>query len=167
MPNLLFPELVTVRLVTSSGAPFRCADILVNIHLSARRKNDFHLGPYPTNAEGVASFTREDMRASVDDTYASGLMDYGPVEECFPRVLILLSTPESISKALEARTKVWTLLFKGEKRRWKSIEELRSLYRRAAEAIQNISVLPPARLQAEWTNATAKYEYSFEVEAAA
>ncbi len=63
MPTLLFPDCVTVRLLTSSGVPFRQPDILIYVHLLARNKNDFHLGPYPTDAEGIATFTRLDLLA--------------------------------------------------------------------------------------------------------
>jgi hypothetical protein len=166
MPILSIPERVTVCLLTSSGEPFLCADILIQVHLFARHKNDFHLGPYPTNAEGIATFTPQDMQANVDATYDSGLMDYPPVGECSSRVEIAVFPPDAISRALEARTKVWTSLLRGEEKLWKSIEELRNLYRRAENATRGISILSPTPIHDEWRDLGAQCEYVFIVEAA-
>jgi energy-coupling factor transporter transmembrane protein EcfT len=162
--NLCLPELVTVRLVTLSGKPFRCADTLVYVNATARRKNSFHLGPYPTDSDGIARITKQELEAQVSATQDSGLMDYGSIDDCYPLVEIILATPEAISRALEARTKTWTGLLKGEEKRWKSIEELRTLLRRAVNATRAISILDPVCIRDEWVKPMAKYDYSFRVQ---
>jgi len=162
MSNLCLPERVTVRLLTLSGEPFRCADVLVGVHTFARHKGDFHLGPYPTSADGISVISKKDLQAEVDATYESGLMDYCHIKDCFPLVEIRLWSAEQISKALECRNKVWRELLTGEKERWKSIDELKELYRRALTASNLISgQFHLAKIRDEWVNEAATFDYTF------
>jgi hypothetical protein len=59
-----------------------------------------------------------------------------------------------VEKALEARTKVWKNLLDGESERWTSIEDLRNLYRTAANRF--VSAEP---IKALWDGKTPDYEY--------
>ena len=162
MARLCLPELVTVRLLSWQSEPFRCADILVGVRTFARAKNDFHLGPFATNADGICTFTKQDLHAEAEAHYDTGLMDYRSIEDCYPLVELSLFSPEHISKALKARTEIWTCQLNGENKRWKSIEELISLYRRASAAIQTIDGYIPY-IRGEWAEPGANFEYSFYV----
>lgn len=164
MSNLCLPERVTVRLVTRSGEPYQCADILVGVRAIARRKNDFYLGPYPTNADGVSTFTKADLQADVEATYDSGLMDYCHITDCQPFVEIKLWSLDEISKAITARTETWTSLLKGEKVRWRSIDELVAVFRRALLATRPISGSSEPHIRGEWNDSAAQYDYVIYVE---
>jgi hypothetical protein len=91
--------------------------------------------------------------------YDSGLMDYDKIENCKRDVLIAAMTQEAVEKALPARTKVWTVLLRGEAERWETIDNLRETYRRAAN--KRISATP---LSARWDGTANQYEYSLTAE---
>jgi len=44
-----------------AGEAYRCADVLLRVHAFARHRNDFTLGPYPTDADGAARITKADL----------------------------------------------------------------------------------------------------------
>ena len=90
-------------------------------------------------------------------------MDYCAVEDCYSFVELSIMQPEAISRALKARTEGWANLLDGEDRRWKSIEELRSVCRRTLPATQPIAGSSERYIRAEWTDATAVYDYVFHV----
>jgi hypothetical protein len=165
MSNLCLPECVTVRLISWSGEPFRRADILVGIHTLARHKNDFHLGPYPTNTDGVSIITQKDLQAEVKATYSSGMMDYNNINDCFPLVEIRLWSIEEISRSLECRTNIWNGLLEGENERWNSIDELLALYRRALAASSLISgPFHLLKIRDEWAKERAVFDYTFNIQ---
>jgi len=132
MISLSLPEKVVLRLVDSTGSPVRIANVLFRVHTFANRKNDFLLGPFVTDTEGVATITKGQLLAEAAAHYASGLMDYDRIENCQPVVEIAPMEPSDIDRALRARTNVWMNLLQGETERWSSIEELRNVYRNAA-----------------------------------
>jgi hypothetical protein len=107
MLSLLIPQKVVLRLVDSTGIPVRVANVLFRVHAFANRKNDFSLGPFATDVEGVATITKRDMLAEATAHYDSGLMDYDRIENCQPVVEIAAMGPSDIDKALRARTSVW------------------------------------------------------------
>jgi len=104
--TLVLPERVRLRLTDVSGRSVALADVLLRIHAFARRKNDFDLQPFPTDSEGVAVISRDQLRAEVSATYDSGLMDYCGIEECYPAVEISVLTVDEIQRAIHARTTV-------------------------------------------------------------
>ena len=150
---------MTVRLLGPSGEAYRCADLLLRVHAFARRKNDFSLGPYPTDADGVACITKADLEAGVAATIDSGIMDYYRIEDCHPAVQISLATADDILRAHSSRSTSWTSLLSGERRRWHSIGELIALYSRALVATRSLAGLRPLDITAEWTDPSAKHSY--------
>jgi len=82
-------------------------------------------------------------------------MDYEVIESCKPIVEIAAMEPQAIEKALVARTNVWKTLLRGESERWTSIEELRNLYRTAAN--NRISV---QAIRVRWDESTNECEYA-------
>ena len=155
MPSLLIPQKVVLRLVDSAGKPVRIANVLFRVHTFANRKNDFRLGPFATDADGVATITTRDILAEAAAHYDSGLMDYDRIENCQPFVEIEAMEPSDIDKALKARTSVWKTLLRGETERWTSIEELRDVYRNAANRC--ISVQP---FRVRWDDSETEVEYA-------
>jgi hypothetical protein len=155
MASLLIPEKVVLRLVDSEHKALRVANVLFFVHTFANRKNDFMLGPFATDAEGVVTIVKRDLLAEAAAHYDSGLMDYEVIESCKPIVEIAAMEPQAIEKALVARTNVWKTLLRGESERWTSIEELRNLYRTAAN--NRISVQP---IRVRWDESTNEFEYA-------
>jgi hypothetical protein len=152
--SLLIPEKVVLRLVDSESNPLRVANVLFLVHTFAKRKNDFTLGPFVTDEEGVVTITKRDLLAEATAHYESGLMDYDAIENCQPSVEIAAMEPSEIEKALEARQRTWKMLLRGESERWATIEDLRKLYREAAN--KRISAQPVTVL---WDGSDDKCEY--------
>jgi|SRR5579863_69805 len=155
MASLLLPDKVVLRLVDSGHKPVRVANVLFFVHTFANRKNDFMLGPFATDTEGVVTIMKRDLLAEATAHYDSGLMDYDVIENCQPIVEIAAMEPQAVEEALVARTNVWKTLLRGESERWTSIEELRNLYRTAAN--NRISV---QAIRVRWDESTHEFEYS-------
>lgn len=134
LDKLIFPEIVTVRLIGSSQQPFEKPGVLLGIHIFARQKNDFFLAPFVTNAGGVVTITKKELLAEVSAHYDSGLMDYVEVEEAKTVVEIRLLSVEEIEKAIFSRTHVWKNLLRGERERWTSIDQLIDAYKNSSNA---------------------------------
>jgi hypothetical protein len=100
------------------------------------------------------TITRSDLLAEAAAHYDTGIMDFDRVEACRAEVLIAPMTEVEIEKALDARTKVWERLLQGESQRWSSIEDLRDLYRTAAN--NSVSAEP---LRTLWNGRTPEYVY--------
>jgi hypothetical protein len=157
MVSLVIPEKVVLRLVDSRGDPFRVANVLFFVRAFATtRKNNFRLGPFVTDAEGMATITKRDLLAEATANITTGIMDYDPIESCGPIVEIAAMEPQEIEKALEARTTIWKRLLIGESERWTSIEELRNVYRTAA----NKSISAKA-IRVRWDGSANEYQYAF------
>ena len=154
MESLLLPERVVLRLVDPEGEPLRVANVLFTIHTFAKSKNDFRLGPFASDADGIVTITKRDLLAEAEAHYDSGLMDYDAVQNCQTVVEIEAMEASGIAKALEARTKIWKRLLRGESERWSSIEDLLNIYRTAAN--ERISVHPIA---VRWDGSEMNYEY--------
>lgn len=152
--NIVLPEKVVLRLVNSDGNPLRMRNVLFTVRAFAKHKNDFNLGPFATDEGGIVTITKSDLLAEAAAHYDSGLMDYQGVEYCKPDVTIAPMTADETEKALEARTSVWTMLLKGEGERWTSIDELRRVYREAANRF--ITAEP---MNVRWDGKTPEYEY--------
>lgn len=162
MQNLIFPQKVTVRLVDGRGKPVPLANVIVTVHLFARRKNDFDLGPYVSNEMGVITFTESDLRHDVEATYDGGLMDYVSVESCYTFVEVRIKTEESVLQALNARENVWKNLLKGERERWGSIENLLSAYRQSNNGLLNVHK-DLSRVRDDWDGSKSEYQYDLRV----
>jgi hypothetical protein len=136
------------------------ANVILGVHLFASRKNDFYLGPYVSNADGIVVITKEDLYHDVEATYDSGLMDYVSVETCHTLVEIELKTADDIEKALHSREKVWTMLLKGETERWGTIKNLLKTYKTSAN--KNLDVSKEfSRIRDDWDGRRDEYEYDF------
>jgi hypothetical protein len=130
LSRLHLPASVIVR-IKSRGEVCHIADVLIGVRAFAQNKNDYSLGPYATNADGLAHITRNDLQAEVEAAHDSGLMDHAGIAQCNPIVQLFVWSAEDIRKALGARHNVWPFLLRGERDRWGSMAELLALYDRA------------------------------------
>jgi hypothetical protein len=162
MGNLIIPQKITIHLIDYHGQLCALGNVLFTIHLFARRKNDFHLGPYLSDKDGIVTITEGDLRHDIDATYDSGLMDYTSVEDCHALVEIQPNTVDDIKRAIHSRETVWTNLLKGEKERWGSMQNLLKTYR---ESSNHRLVLPAVfpRIRDEWDGIKPEYEYDFRI----
>jgi len=55
MESIVLPEKVVLRLLDSDGNPLRMPNVLFAVKAFAKRKNDFDLGPFVTNDDGVVT----------------------------------------------------------------------------------------------------------------
>lgn len=149
MGNLVLPQKVTVQLIDGFGAPFEISDVIVTVHLFARHKNDFYLGPYFSDNSGKVIISNKDLVLSIKSTLSSGLMDYYPVNDCYSFVEVFVDQPEDVARALNAREKYWVTLLDGEKERWGTMKNLLSVYRRAKNKEIKISK-ELSRVRDEW-----------------
>jgi hypothetical protein len=155
MISVSLPEKVVLRLVDSTGIPVRISNVLFRVHMFANRKNDFLLGPFATDADGVATITRAQLLAEAAAHYDSGLMDYDQIEECKPVVEIAPMEPSDIDRALKSRITLWKNLLQGETERWASIEELCNVYRNAANGRVSAGALRVC-----WDSSEIEVEYA-------
>jgi hypothetical protein len=162
--KLALPESVEVRLLRRDGSDVAAADLLIGVHLSAQRRNDYWLGPFPTNTAGVSVFSRDDIKAEIEATLDSGLMDYSGHEDCSPSVSIFLWSAERISRTLDSRTKAWKTLLRGEVRRWQSMSTLLDLFTRAVTATKALRLSREPSFTASWTDSTAHHTYDFAID---
>jgi hypothetical protein len=154
MASLILPETVTLRLVDPAHNPLHVANVLFVVHAFANYKSDFDLAPFASNVAGIVRISRQELLAEAQAHYDSGLMDYRPLEQCKQELEIRALEPDEIEEALDARTKIWTTLLRGESARWANIEELRHVYRSAVN--MSFSVQP---LRTRWDGSLNGVEY--------
>jgi len=153
--SLVLPDKVALQLCDSHENQVRIANVLFRVHAFARHKNDFNLGPYPSDGNGIVTILKRDLEAEASAHYDAGLMDHVNILDCFPEVEVSAFTHEEILKAIEARTKVWTKLLHGERERWRSIDELLGLYRSASKNCVRVR-----SFRAVWDGTLHEYSYS-------
>ena len=162
MNKLIIPDKVTIRLIKQRQQDFPVDNILLYIKSYARHKNDFYLGPFVSDKEGIITITKEDIENEVTATYESGLMDYSGIENCFTFVELRLYDQDEINKMIESRSKVWTSLLKGEKERWTSINHLIETLKKS----NNKHLLlynSTKRVRADFDGAQNEYEFQLDI----
>ena len=71
MPNLTLPENVQIQIVNNKLQPSKIENVLVYIHLFARHKNDFYLGPYYSDQNGIINISKNDLNNEIEATYST------------------------------------------------------------------------------------------------
>jgi hypothetical protein len=169
MSNLILPELATIKLktLTSQGKyqpaleqDYRVPNIVFSIDTHARHKNDYHLGPFFSDENGVVTITRELLDIQIEATLDSGLMDYTHISDCYSLIEIRLWSENDLERAIEGR-RTWGL-GKREKDLWKSPEELIDAFR-AANNRNLVFVDGFSRIRDEWDGSKREYAYDFHV----
>lgn len=124
MTKFILPNRITIKLVKPEQQDFSVDNILLYIKTHARHKNDFYLGPFASDKNGIITITKKDLNNELTATYESGLTDYSSIENSFSFVELRLYDQNEIDKMIKSRTKVYTSLLKGENERWTSINHL-------------------------------------------
>lgn len=132
--DLQLPELTQIQLLDSTGSLLELSGVIVFIKVSARRKNDYFLGPYWSNGEGLIEIRKEDLLHAIEATHDSGLMDYSGINQCHPEVKVVLQNRSDINRIVRNRKTVWKNLLRGEKERFQSMEDLISIYESSPNA---------------------------------
>jgi hypothetical protein len=169
MSYLILPELATIQLktLTSQGKyqpgleqDYRVPNIVFSIDTHARRKNDYHLGPFFSDENGLVTITRELLDIYIEATLDSGLMDHTHISDCYALIEIRLWSENDLESAIEGR-RTWGLL-KREKDLWKSPEELIAAFRSANN--RNLMIVDGfSRIRDEWDGTKQEYDYDFHV----
>lgn len=154
--------MVEVQLMDGFGKPFEISNVIITVHLFARRKNDFYLGPFVSDKSGKVKITQRELVNEIQATISTGIMDYSSAETCFPFIEIFVNPPEDIDRALNAREKHWNILLGGEKERWDSMEDLLNVYRHAKNKDVKISK-ELSRIRDEWDGERDEYHYSLSI----
>ena len=162
MTKFILPEKITVRLVKPEQQDFSIDHILLYIKTNARHKNDFYLGPFVSDKDGVITITKNDLDNEVIATYESGLMDYSSIENSFTFVELRLYDQDEIKKMIKSRTKVWTSLLKGEKERWTSIDHLVDTLKKSNNKLLQLYD-STKRVRADFDGTQNKYEFQLEI----
>jgi hypothetical protein len=158
----VFPEIVAIRILTSrddSAKPLRLAGIAFRVKTFHCRKNDYALGPFFSDGDGVVTITRRALELSASSTLATGIMDYGLPTECGPDVELSHWNGTDISRAQEARRSTWTRALPGEEELYGSLE---ALLRRLREA-PNDSLEDVSPIRDRWDGSRPHVEYRYVV----
>jgi hypothetical protein len=158
--NLILPEIATVKLKTGMGQDYRVPNIVFSVETHARHKNDYHLGPFFSDDDGVVAITRELLDIYVEAELDSGLMDYTHISDCYSLIEIRLWSENDLEQAIKVR-QLWGLL-KREKTLWQSPEELIERFRNANNRALAISE-GFSRIRDEWDGRKQEYGYDFYV----
>ena len=162
MTKFILPDKITVKLIKPRKENFSVDNILLYIKTNARNKNDFYLGPFASDINGVITITKKDLDNEVTATCESGLMDYSSIENSFSFVELRLYDQNEIDKMIESRTKTWTSLLKGEIERWISINRLVDTLKQS----NNKHLLldeSTKRIRAEFDGTQNEYEFQLEI----
>ena len=70
--------------------------------LYAHRKNNYSVGPFVSDNQGVVAISKEDCLKSIDASQQLALMDYASsLTECLPKISIELMSPENLEYFIE------------------------------------------------------------------
>ena len=111
------------------GQDYHIPNIVFSVDTHARHKNDYHLGPFFSDENGVVTITRELLDTYAEAELESGLMGYASISDCYSLVEIRLWSDDDLERAIRGR-QTWGLL-KREKTLWESPEELIERFRNA------------------------------------
>ncbi len=95
---LKIPEEITIQLVDKSGQPVRLDNVVIGIRTFATHKNDIHISPFYTNADGQVRITKNEINKAADRHIEFGLMDYVSLESAKPKVEIHVWTVQEIER---------------------------------------------------------------------
>ncbi len=170
MSSLHLPKRITIRVLTWSWTPSGAAQDLpyagpplaLGIQTFARRRNDYHLGPFFSDSDGLVTITGEQLESSVRAHLDWGLMDHADVRESFAFIEITHWSEAEIERAIHVRES--GVFSEHEARLWGSLEQYLHLLRSSA----NRRLRPPApgagqRVRDEWDGSRSIYEYSYRV----
>jgi hypothetical protein len=162
LTGLIFPEVTRIRLVTKSDGgvdAVRLAGMAFRVQTTRCSKNDYGLGPFFSDGDGVVAITRRALELSAKSQLETGLMDYGSVADCSPDVELRHWTRDEIVRATYARCEIWTRELPGEGELYGSLEALLLRYRDAP----NGRIGAASTIHDRWDGSRPRVEYEYVV----
>lgn len=157
MPGLVLPRAARLRLVPSPNTPIDVSGLVAGVVCSHCSKTPYHLEPFFSDASGTFLFSRELLEIAAEACLATGIMDFGLLDQCGPQVTLEVWSEKQIRDAIEGR-KLWGLLCR-ETTRWNSVSELTDQLEKALRA-RSLLHLSRASLPAIWDGSAEEFEYS-------
>ncbi len=162
MSKLILPDIIKVRLVKPRQLDLPVDNILLYIKTHASHKNDFELGPFVSDKDGIITISKSDLDNEVAATYDSGLMDYSSIDSNFSFVELRLYNQIEIDKLIESRTKAWKTLLKGETERWTSINHLVDTFKKSNNKLL-LLYDSTRRIRADFDGTQTEYDFQLEI----
>ena len=162
MSKLILPDIIKVRLVKPRQLDLPVDNILLYIKTHASHKNDFELGPFVSDKDGIITISKSDLDNEVAATYDSGLMDYSSIDSNFSFVELRLYNQIEIDKLIESRTKTWKTLLKGETERWTSINHLVDTFKKSNNKLL-LLYDSTRRIRADFDGTQTEYDFQLEI----
>jgi hypothetical protein len=162
MSNLVLPSRVTIQLFTSKATasrPLRVQGLVFGVRTFARQKNDYHLAPFFSGADGRVVITHDELDIAAHAELQTGLMDYGWLGDSFAYIEIAHWSPDQIARAIEER-RLWGLIGR-ERERWKSVDDLTTQLRQAPNAHYRPLVAPFKPIRDEWDGTVIDRAYDY------
>lgn len=160
MSEIIFPKNVKIQIQNNKKQNYEIKNIFVQVFLKAKYRNDFYLGPYSSNSLGLIHITEEDLMNDVQSTYDTGLMDYVDVKYCYSSIEIKAYSKDDFQKIIHSRKKELNMLLSGEKKKYKSIDELVQYFETAENIKRN---LKSSKISDHWDGRKVEYEYTLVV----
>ena len=162
MSKLILPDKIRVRLVKPRQLDLPVDNILLYIKTHASHKNDFELGPFVSDKDGIITISKSDLDNEVAATYDSGLMDYSSIDSNFSFVELRLYNQIEIDKLIESRTKAWKTLLKGETERWTSINHLVDTFKKSNNKLL-LLYDSTRRIRADFDGTQKEYDFQLDI----
>ena len=106
---MIFPKILELSILSKDRKQLMLSDIVISITLFSSRRNDYHLGPYFSNDNGVIKITEKDLIISAEAVLDSGLMDYCRYSDCSEKAMVEILDSNKLNMLINGRNK-WGLL---------------------------------------------------------
>lgn len=165
MSALVLPNRLTIRLLAASrnseqAANYLGSPIAFMIRTFARKRNDYHLGPFFSTASAL-TVTQSDFRSSVGAALDWGLMDHHAIGDSFSLVEIHACSGDEVRRMATAR-RANQGFSRHEVTLWESLDGL--LARLDSCANHQLDPLHSLRIRDEWDSAVEEREYDLFVQ---
>lgn len=160
MSKIVLPKKIEIQLLHERMSDIKKKTVLVGLHIFAKSKNDFYLGPFHSNSDGKIIIYQKDLLASLKTTYSTGLMDYSDIHDSYPLIELTVYTKNDTKNIIKTRSKVWTNLLEGETESWDSINDLLLALKSSLNLRYNIIAKP---IRDEWLGKKQSYKYDLPI----
>ena len=164
--HLVFPDRVTLNVQLwspSETKPYGGLPLAFRVRTFARAKNDYDLGPFFCGHDGVLAITRRQLELAAAAVLSTGLMDFDAIDNAFPFIEIVHWSGLELERAIDARSKTWTMLLEGEAELYGSVSELLSRLRSSGNASLRPADERYGRLRDEWDGTRPERTYTYTV----
>ena len=106
---MIFPKNIELTILSQDNKQLIFEDVAISITLFAQNKNDYHLGPFFSNNNGVWKIEEKQLIISAEAVLSSGIMDYCKYTDCSENVMIEILDSNKLNMLINGRSK-WGLL---------------------------------------------------------